>query len=352
MLQRAIHSMEIQNTLEGNSQWVQLFPLGAFSGYDGRGPYSIDDAEKVIELTSANSIGRDLPVDYGHQSEFAEKNGQPAPAAGWMKEFAVRADGLYARIEWTDKAMASIQAKEFRYISPVYFHTPTGQVKRIISAGLTNQPNLQMKALSSQQHTHHDKGHDMDLQKLLIKLFGLADNATAEQISAHAQQLINSDTEVKAAMSSMGGMLSLKDNATADDLIKAVQSAITSDQTKSDPDPAKFVPMTVFKELQGTVKALQSTNETAAATLAVDKALADKKITPAQVDWAKSYHQIDPKGFGDYIKAAPALSLDAVIIDNSDPDKRGKSLSVEEKAVCSQLGVTEEDFIKSRGDQS
>lgn len=349
MLNRASHSIELQSLFEGSSQWVQLFPSGEFSGYDGRGPYSLTDPAAIIERTSVNSIGRDLPVDYDHQSEFSKENGKPAPAAGWMKEFHVRSDGIYARIEWTDKALAAIKAKEFRYISPVFFHTPDGQIMRIVSAGLLNQPNLQMRALSSQQN-NHDKGHDMELTKLLIKLFGLADDATAEQISAHAQTLVDSDTEVKAAMSSLRGVLSLKDDVSNDDLIKAAQSAIKQGDATGDPDPAKFIPMAAFKELQDTVKSLQSVNQ-AAADVAVEKALADKKIAPAQVGWAKTYHSADPQGFADYVKAAPALSVDRIILDKDKPGD-GTSLSSEEKAVCSQMGISEEDFIKTRGDKS
>ena len=39
-------------------------------------------AEKVIALASASV--NDLPIDYEHQTQQAAKNGQPAPAAGWM----------------------------------------------------------------------------------------------------------------------------------------------------------------------------------------------------------------------------------------------------------------------------
>jgi len=350
---RAFHSIELLSATAGNSQWVQLLPAGEFSGYDGRGPYVLQDAQGVIDLTARNSIGRDLPVDYDHQSEFSEKNGKPAPAAGWIKQFEARADGIYGRIEWTDKALAAIQSKEFRYISPVFIHSRAGQIKRIVSAGLTNQPNLQMKALSSQQNQH--QGHDMDeLQKLLIKLFGMADDATAEQISAHAQKLIDGNQEIKTLMSSLSGSLGIKEDASADDVVKAVQSAVASKDAaaKDDPDPAKFVPMQAFRDLQDTVKSLQSQSLGAAADSAVEKALADKKITPAQADWARSYHKADPKGFDDFIAKAPALNIDSAIVDQNDPKGGGSALNAAEKAVCSQLGMSEEDFIKSRGDQT
>ncbi|WP_339863209.1 phage protease [Paremcibacter congregatus] len=347
MYQRAIHSIEIDLVAGTNSQWVQLLPLGNFSGSDGRGPYQINDPKTVIEMTAAHSVGRDLPVDYDHQTEFANKNGKPAPAAGWIKEFDAREDGIYGRIEWTEKAAAAIQAKEFRYISPVFFHTKDGRIGRIDSAGLTNKPNLQMKALSSQQQT---LGNDMNLNKLLIKLFGLADDATPEQISAHAQGLVEGDDQAKAAMSTLTTALGLGAEATTDDLVKAVQS-VQEKSGSNTPDPDKFVPMAAFKELQTEVKSLQSQSQTNAADSAVEKALADKKITPAMEDWAKSYHKRDPKGFEDYISTAPVLSLNAAHVEAGDPKGDGKGLSADEKAVCAQLGMSEETFIKERGDQ-
>tara|TARA_R110002072_G_scaffold302699_2_gene487438 strand:+ start:4838 stop:5893 length:1056 start_codon:yes stop_codon:yes gene_type:complete len=349
MLKRALHSIELSAEIVGNSQWVQLLPLGTFTGYDGRGPYINDEPEKVIEITSSHSIGRDLPVDYDHQSEFSKNNGMPAPAAGWFKKLEVRADGIYAQVEWTDKALAAIQLKEFRYISPVYLHDPLGNIKRIESAGLTNKPNLQMKALSSQQ-PNHDKGHDMKLEQLL-KLLGLDAKATTEQISAHAQKLVDNDKEYKALMSEVGTELELGENATKDDLVKAVQAMNADDEDGStdEPDPSKYVPMAAFTDLQDTVKTLQSQSQDTAANSAVEKALADQKISPAQVGWAKSYHKQDPSGFAEYIKNAPALNISSQDIDGDAPGGDGSALNASEKAVCAQLDMSEEDFIKSKG---
>lgn len=65
-----------------------------------------------------------MVIDYEHQTDHTSENGQPAPAAGWIRELDVRGGALWGRVEWTAKAAASIAAREYRYISPTFRHTP------------------------------------------------------------------------------------------------------------------------------------------------------------------------------------------------------------------------------------
>jgi phage I-like protein len=50
--------------------------------------------------------------------------------------------GIFADVEWTDKAAASIAAKEYRYISAVFSYDTKGYVRKIFHAALTNYPAL------------------------------------------------------------------------------------------------------------------------------------------------------------------------------------------------------------------
>ncbi len=88
---------------------VQLIPYGRFSGRDGR-RFSMLDADRVIENTlrrfhpntATNTL--DLVVDYEHQTFLSDKNGQPAPAGGWIKRLINKGDeGLWGVVEWTAK---------------------------------------------------------------------------------------------------------------------------------------------------------------------------------------------------------------------------------------------------------
>lgn len=132
---------------------IQLFPEGQFSASDGR-PGNIKDCETGAWLMDAN-IGPDIiadvdarevrpVVDYEHQSIRTRENGQPAPAAGWIQSLAYfPGKGLFAKVEWTDRARDLIKTGEYRYISPFFeFDNKTGAVRRLISAALTNTPAL------------------------------------------------------------------------------------------------------------------------------------------------------------------------------------------------------------------
>lgn len=110
---------------DGAPDWVKLMPLGriaAGAAKDGR-VWNNSQPEQVV-LASKAAI--DLVIDYEHQTDLASKNGQIAPAAGWIKSMEVRDDGIWGKVEWTAKAAAYLNAKEYRYLSPTFIHTKTG----------------------------------------------------------------------------------------------------------------------------------------------------------------------------------------------------------------------------------
>jgi len=84
-------------------------------------------------------------IDYEHQSLLKEKNGQPAPAAGWYHGLEYRnGEGLFITdIKWTPRAQSMIHAGEYRFISPVFsFDLSSGDVTVLHSVALTNTPAL------------------------------------------------------------------------------------------------------------------------------------------------------------------------------------------------------------------
>src|SRR5579863_8508686 len=131
-------------------EWIELLPAGVFFGRDGRGPFRLDDPAAVIASTTALQMNAGLPIDYDHATDFGAPEGRRAPAAGWIRELAVRAGALWGRVEWTARAADSIVAHEYRYVSPVFqFDPKTGAVTRILRAGLTNNPNLHLTAIAA-----------------------------------------------------------------------------------------------------------------------------------------------------------------------------------------------------------
>jgi len=148
----AVHGTAIEDAalaLDEAPEWVMLIPAGEFSGRDGRGPFHLTSAAQVIAATLALGLTAGMPIDYDHATDFAAPNGRPAPAAGWIREFADRDGALWGRVEWTPHGARAITSREYRYLSPVFQYASDGTVTRLLRAGLTNNPNLYLTAISA-----------------------------------------------------------------------------------------------------------------------------------------------------------------------------------------------------------
>lgn len=153
----------------------QLFPAGQFRTQDGRPKdapaWYIDGeiASRIIESFRAKK--NPMVVDYEHQTVLTKDNGKPAPAAGWVHDLEWReGKGLFAvGVKWTDAAKASIQADEYRYISPVFnYDKLTGAVLRLHNAALTNNPALDgMESAVALRHMEDQAGELEALRKTL-----------------------------------------------------------------------------------------------------------------------------------------------------------------------------------------
>jgi phage I-like protein len=118
----------------GAPEWVHLIPAGDMQARDGR-RFWLSNPRAVV----LNSIDpkADLPIDYEHQSETPDKRSNgPIPAAGWIKQLEARADGIWGRVTWTERAAAMIAAREYRYLSPTLIVRPGDKsIVRLRSAG-------------------------------------------------------------------------------------------------------------------------------------------------------------------------------------------------------------------------
>lgn len=334
-LDHGIHSIAIPGDLP---EWVQLLPAGTFRGRDGRGPYALSDPAAVVAATRA--IDMDLPIDIDHQAEFAPK-GTLVPAAAWIKEVEARDDGVWGRVEFTQAAAEKVKAKEYRYLSPVFqFKRGTGEIFRIIRATLTNYPNLALTAIASQ-------GANMkDLLKTLAALFGLPEDADAAAVEAHAQQLV---TEAAGHGTHLGGIakaLGLAEGVKPE----AIATAAADLRTRGGkPDPAKFVPFDQFEALQTSFNTFRTGVEGEQATAKVEAAMTAGKLAPALKDWALELATADPAKFDTFVASQPVLLAPGG--GGGQPPKGGDGLTGEELAACSMLGVSVEDFKKTRAEE-
>ncbi|HEX7049460.1 MAG TPA: phage protease [Longimicrobiales bacterium] len=177
-------------TVDAVPEWVQLLPAGTFKGQDGRGPYEVPDPEAVIQLTRARAGGNDLPIDFGHALDQEGLAGAAAPAAGWIVDLEARAGEIWGRVAWTPEGERSVRAREYRFLSPVFFHDTQGTVKYIARAGLTNRPNLHLKAINA-QHNGGTMSVEQTERMKIEDLLGLAPGTLEEEgrREAHATEI-------------------------------------------------------------------------------------------------------------------------------------------------------------------
>lgn len=326
-------------------EWVHLMTPGQMLARDGR-EFHLANVSEVVK----NSLARtaNLVIDYEHQTDHAEKNGQPAPAAGWIKDLAVRADGIWGRVEWNAKAADMIREREYRFLSPTFTHSKTKPhtVGLILRAALTNNPALELTALATTQ----DGDPDMEFLKALAKALGLSDTATEDEILTALTKSLERTTALAAIATASRAALKLAEDADEKAITAAIgelAESVATASAKGDPDPAQFVPIAQVTALTTRVAELEAGASEDKAAAAVEKAMTSRKVPPSMKDWATSYAQKDLEGFIAYCEKQPVIFQEGSDVPSAMPVGDGK-LSDAEKAICKATGVSEEAFLKTR----
>jgi phage I-like protein len=141
---RALRSAALSLSGDAVPNRIVLAPWGRVDSTHGR--FVVDEEAARLAVEAFDTHGTDLPIDYEHQTlggAYASPNGK-APAAGWIKGLSVETGvGLVAQIEWTDRAVKTLAAKEYRYLSPVaIIRKNDRKLVAIHSAALTNKPAI------------------------------------------------------------------------------------------------------------------------------------------------------------------------------------------------------------------
>ena len=301
-------------------EWVRLMPLGKMQAVDGRAwTLAAADAEAVIEASRA--IGIDLVIDLDHATD---QKGAAAPAAGWIKELAVRDGHIAGRVEWTELGRAKLTSREYRYLSPAFL-APLGKVTRILRASLVNAPALpQLGALAAAQPGVSDV---TDLT-VIAKAAGLAETAAATDVAARVSAL-------QAEAGSVRQALALAADAATD----AVVAAIARRPSAED-----------HAQLASRLSALETQDKARRVSAAVDAAMQAGKLAPAQKTWATQYASADLAGFEAYAAAAPVIVAPGKRADLGKSPGKGDALDDVEQQVCSAFGLQPSAFVKARAE--
>lgn len=324
---------------ESKGAWNKLVPAGTFTARDGRGPFHAggrSEMEAILARTLKYAGGTELMIDYDHQSFLSAVKGVGgrAPAAGWIKELEVREDGIWGLIEWTLAASEAIKAGEYRYLSPSFSNDKAGNIHTIFNAGLLNMPATDLVAIAA--GVDHSTLTEPDM-KNIAKALGLEETASEDAILA----AINKLTTDRSRVVTTAG---LKPEATTDELVTTLSAALAA----KTPDPAKFVPIEQVTALQTEVTNLKAEIVGDKATTAVDKAIEDGKLLPALRDWGLQLFKSDHAQFTAFIDKAPSLTTTQLGSKKTTASTDADGLTEADERVIQLMGVSREDFIKSR----
>lgn len=209
-------------TLPGDTvaEWVHLLPAGIITTQDGRGPYRVEDAERVIAESLQGAAK--LPIDENHAIDLAAPRGEGSPARGWIVELQARADGIWGRVEWTEAGRQLIADRAYLALSPVIAHDTTKKVLGILRASLVNRPNLRGLTALHQEDP-------MSLMQRLAALLGFDDTATEdaliERVTSLHQQAPRA-VALQSQMAEIGTALGVPQDATVETILGAARRGV------------------------------------------------------------------------------------------------------------------------------
>lgn len=362
----------ILKAIEGAPATFQLLPWGEIDIED-EGKGVVDEEAIAAMIADFERRGNDLVIDYEHQTM---KDVQ-APAAGWIRKLVDKGkDGLWAVVEWTAKAREYLEAREYRYYSPVmWIRKSDRRILKLENVALTNFPKInqlapiiaKMEAGQEGNLNHEEEGKTM--LKKLRKLLGLADDAGEDKVVEAAEKLAAKANRVaaKEVLDAIG----VKEDVSKDDAVKAVSGlksgkaevvackevldALEIDASASKEDAVQAVAGlkttgTAAEDLSKQVAKLTSQLAEMKRDDLVALALKEGKTSPDELDkWGRDLAKNDPKRFELIVLSrAPGSVIPVGTLPEDDGGHRGK---VDEAvlAVAKAFGLTEEDLKKYGG---
>ena len=276
---------------------VKLLPLGL--AHSTKGDFLVGNKSFQCIRDKFLQWKLEIPVDYEHQT----LKDMQAPAADWIKDLALRSDGIYGAVDWTEHAAEYLKNKEYRYLSPIInIRKEDNKVMGLHSAALTNPPAIDaMDTIANSSKP------------------GSMEETREELEKSHGDGL----TELAVLLS-----LDCPEAATIEDIHKAV-SVLLED----------------WKTLELKADACQFEVVRLKADGIVTEALKAGKLMPFQYDMAFQSALNDPDNFALWMKNAPqVVPMGEFDFDSVLTDQRTQSRAHE------LLGLSVEDVAKYGGD--
>ena len=295
---------------DGYPKKIQLLKTGKWN-HPSYGGFEITDQDlKEFKDNFDNNVRKiDIFLDVEHMPEKG--------AVAKMKELLIQGGELWAAVEWTEWGKEVIDQKLFHYISPEFseeWEDSESGVKYsnvLFGAALTNRPFIKgmepvllsekMKDFTLYQYNKKEGGNM--LKDILVAL-GLKEDATIEAVKGKIAELGKSSVSFKE----INKALELKEDAVEADIVlklsEVIKEAKDLKETKSGTVTLSEAEVKTLKEdaKAGKEAARQLAEDRAGA--AVEKALSEGKIVPAQKAWALKEAARDLKAFNEFVASA------------------------------------------------
>lgn len=290
---------------------------GKVRGVDGRTFRLANPAAVVAAWTRPRAITEN------HARYLVAPKGGPAPAFGWINGIAAGgAGGIEFDPDWNPRGRAAIDGRDYLYLSPEFEHDEAGNILAIVGAGLTNDPNFTQLALHSEQDDD-DQEHSMSLKAIATAL-GLPETAD-ESACLTAINSLNQDKQTALNAAQHPSPDQWKPKAEFDALLTRATTAETA------------------------LNAVQQQGRAAEINAVVDKAQEDGKVIPATRDYYLACCR-EEGGLDRFRAALPAMPVigQPGVNPGGKPPATQTALNAEEQLICTQLGLTPEEFLAAR----
>lgn len=125
---------------------VMLAPLGSTEGWNQKLNKAVEEIvdDEALKNIISNYEGDELLLDIDHRS-MREPLQRSTEAAGWIRNLiAIYSDsplaGLYGTIKWTETGRKLVEARDYRFLSPVFVIDDDNKPLKLVNCALTNRP--------------------------------------------------------------------------------------------------------------------------------------------------------------------------------------------------------------------
>ena len=344
-------ALYILKMIDGAPDTFQVLPFGRID-IEGEPPAYLDDGSMDSIIANFERRGNRMVVDYEHQTLMDVQ----APASGWISQMINKGkQGLWAAVEWTDKAKEYIANKEYLYFSPVFWvSAKERKVVAIKNIALTNDPKVNhlrpiiaKLAWPDEYKSKTDNKGEIIMIAKLKKLFGLAEDAGEEKVGEAVEAVVAKNTELEkkaketppkiVACKEVLDVLKLTKDADATMVVAAIGSLGKVD------DVAKELSLQVAK-LSKELSGMKQSDLTAIA-------LKDGKTSPEELEkWGNDLALRDPEKFRLIVLSRPEGSV--VPVDQLRKKQTRTDDVIADEAVLNvakMFGNTPDDIKKYGG---